>query len=119
MEGATLGSLFEGRAISGEDETAAQRLAQAFGQGASTEVAEAPPPAGLPTRVAPDEMTLDTVFRDSPRKSAETRRPANFTFDQFFTEGQGTAPASGSAPAEKGDADIEQFNSWLSGLKKK
>ena len=83
------------------------------------------------TRPAASELSLDHVFRDAPRRTGEKRREAPaFSFDQFFADGgsasgRGAAeqssaptPADGS-PAGGDERDIEQFNAWLEGLKKK
>ena len=87
------------------------------------------------TRPAASELSLDHVFRDTPRRSPGQRRQTpSFSFDQFFAEaappreevGQGDASSAPRATddAEKGaqpqpTTDIEQFNAWLEGLKKK
>ena len=73
------------------------------------------------------ELTLDSVFREGSRGG---RTSQGFSFDQFFSqnvEGDKTSgggrnsqelPASGE-PAERSEDDIEQFNSWLQGLKQR
>jgi hypothetical protein len=97
------------------------------------------------TRPGVGELSLDDVFRETPRRSGSVRREGapTFSFDQFFAEGSGTggkggasrsqtpsgssnaaAPSSGAGEAQSDDApsseaDIEQFNAWLEGLKKK
>ena len=48
----------------------------------------------------------------------------NFSFDQFFSENASGTTSSGGDDAGTPDDDapgddIEQFNSWLEGLKKK
>jgi hypothetical protein len=66
------------------------------------------------------------VFRAAePRTTASVARQSQtLRFDQFFAaggdEGEAPAPASGSAPAgEPGSpAELHQFQSWLTGLKK-
>jgi tetratricopeptide (TPR) repeat protein len=111
-----------GNQPSGESvNSAASALAQAFGSEPS-----APPITGNPARQAAGELSLDSVFRDGPARAARTSQ--GFSFDQFFSqnpEGEttgGTAPTSQDLPAEgepaeKSSDDIEQFNSWLQGLK--
>ena len=73
------------------------------------------------------ELSLDQVFRETPRRADSQRRDASgFSFDQFFSEGQSEQPpaapaqppAQGSGPGEGGEND-EQFNAWLEGLKQK
>ena len=75
------------------------------------------------------ELSLDSVFRDGPARPPRTSQ--SFSFDQFFTgpgeRTSGPTPArtsgelamSAEAPAERSADDIEQFNSWLQGLKQK
>jgi hypothetical protein len=119
--GGTIDALFGNRPIGTIEDSAAAALAQAFGS------SESPPPiTGNPARQASGELSLDSVFRDGPSRGP--RASQGFSFDQFFaqnTEGDRTSggesgsqepPATGE-PAEKNADDIEQFNSWLQGLK--
>jgi hypothetical protein len=118
--GGSIDALFGNQAIGGVEDSAASALAQAFGTDGETT-----PLAGNPTRPASGELTLDSVFREGPRGA---RSAQGFSFDQFFSqnvEGEKTsggasdeAPASGE-PAERSEDDIEQFNSWLQGLKQR
>jgi hypothetical protein len=118
--GGSIDALFGNRAIGAVEDSAASALAQAF----ATE-SESTPLAGNPTRPATGELTLDSVFREGPRGA---RAAQGFSFDQFFSqnvEGDKTsggapedAPAGGE-PAERSEDDIEQFNSWLQGLKQR
>jgi tetratricopeptide (TPR) repeat protein len=118
--GGSIDALFENRPIGAVEDSAASALAQAFG----TE-GDATPLAGNPTRPASGELTLDSVFREGARGG---RTSQGFSFDQFFSqnvEGEETSgnasqepPASGE-PAERSEDDIEQFNSWLQGLKQR
>jgi hypothetical protein len=65
------------------------------------------------------------VFRDAPARAQRVSQ--NFSFDQFFAGGSVSAerPSGSHTPrdtpaeqsAERGPDDIEQFNSWLQGLK--
>jgi tetratricopeptide (TPR) repeat protein len=118
--GGTIDALFGNRPIGTSEDSAASALAQAFGSSPS-----APPIAGHPARQAAGELSLDSVFRDG--SSRGPRASQGFSFDQFFsqnTEGEETSggrtseevPMPGE-PAEKSADDIEQFNSWLQGLK--
>ena len=109
--------LFGMSGVAAVDEGAALVMAAAFGA--------APPVApirGEPTRKGTDELSLDSVFgSDGPaRPSMVQRQSSTLRFDQFFSgaEGRESAPAAPppSAPPAGGD-DIEQFNSWLKGLK--
>ncbi len=77
-----------------------------------------------PARRATEELSLDNVFRDP--QTPPRGEPAGFSFDQFFAGGtpaRGAAPVqetpAQSQPSESADSDIEQFNSWLEGLKKR
>jgi hypothetical protein len=117
----SIDALFGHRPIGTTEDSAASALAQAFGSGS-----ESTPLAGNPTRPASGELTLDSVFREGSRG---TRTSQGFSFDQFFsqnvdgdkTTGGRTSqelPAAGE-PAERSEDDIEQFNSWLQGLKQR
>jgi tetratricopeptide (TPR) repeat protein len=122
----SIDALFGNRAVGTSEDSAASALAQAFG-GAPPE----PTPAltGRPARAANGELSLDSVFRDSPPRPP--RASQSFSFDQFFSPEGGSperaspappAPAAepgASEPAERSADDIEQFNSWLQGLKPK
>ncbi len=123
----SIDALFSNRPSGGTTEdSAAAALAQAFGGEAA-----APPPVmlGRAAHAASGELSLDSVFRDGPARPPRTSQ--SFSFDQFFTgpgeRSSGPTPARTSgelampaeAPAERSADDIEQFNSWLQGLKKK
>jgi hypothetical protein len=119
----SIDALFGNQAVDAPADSAASALAQAFGTGA-----EAAPISGNPARPASGELTLDSVFRDGGSRGPRTSQ--GFSFDQFFSQnvdGERTsgganasseAPASGE-PAERSEDDIEQFNSWLQGLKQR
>ena len=121
LVGGTIDALFGNEAAGSTEDSAASALAQAFGTAPS-----APPITGNPARPAAGELSLDSVFRDGPSRAPRTSQ--GFSFDQFFSqnpEGESTGgsarasqelPAQGE-PAEKSADDIEQFNSWLQGLK--
>lgn len=120
--GGTIDALFGNKPTGATEDSAASALAQAFGSGTT-----APPITGRPARPASGELSLDSVFRDGPSRAARTSQ--GFSFDQFFSqnpEGENTGgtsrasqelPPPDGAPAEKSADDIEQFNSWLQGLK--
>jgi len=125
--GGSIDALFGQRPVASADTSAASALAQAFG-GAEN---EAPPISGRPARAAAGELSLDSVFRDGgarPPRSAQS-----FSFDQFFSESASTPRPPESGPtatpsqgtgaqgeaAERSADDIEQFNSWLQGLKQR
>ena len=121
----SIDALFGNRSLGTSEDSAAAALAQAFGGDAEV------PPAigGRPARAASGELSLDSVFRDGPARPPRTSQ--SFSFDQFFTgSGERTSgPTSyqtspelappGDAPAERSADDIEQFNSWLQGLKQR
>jgi hypothetical protein len=121
--GGSIDALFGHRPTSTTEDSAASALAQAFG-GSS----DAPPISGNPTRPASGELTLDSVFREGGARGP--RSSQGFSFDQFFSqsvEGDRTSggdraahevPAPGEPP-ERSEDDIEQFNSWLQGLKQR
>jgi tetratricopeptide (TPR) repeat protein len=123
----SIDALFGQRPVDQADASAASALAQAFGG----EQSEPPAITGRPARTAPGELSLDSVFRDGgarPPRSAQS-----FSFDQFFSESAAAEPPAAPAPtptpsqgtgaqaepAERSADDIEQFNSWLQGLKQK
>jgi len=123
----SIDALFGQRPVGSADDSAASALAQAFGSGTP----EPPPITGRPARAAAGELSLDSVFRDGgarPPRSAQS-----FSFDQFFSESAASeqpgeasttgTPSQGTGtqaePPERSADDIEQFNSWLQGLKQK
>jgi tetratricopeptide (TPR) repeat protein len=122
--GGSIDALFGNRPTGATEDSAASALSQAFGGSAP----DAPPISGNPARQATGELSLDSVFRDGGNRGA--RNAQGFSFDQFFSQtadGERTSggaaaspenPASGE-PAERTADDIEQFNSWLQGLKQR
>ena len=123
--GGSIDALFSNRAPGTSEDSAASALAQAFGGAAVVQA----PIVGRPARAASGELSLDSVFRDGPARPPRTSQ--SFSFDQFFTgtdeRNSGPTPARtsselaapGEAPAERSADDIEQFNSWLQGLKQR
>jgi hypothetical protein len=120
--GGSIDALFGNRPAGSTEDSAASALSQAFG--GSPEV---PPITGNPARPATGELSLDSVFREGGARGP--RNSQGFSFDQFFSQnadGERTSggaaaqetPASGE-PAERTADDIEQFNSWLQGLKQR
>jgi len=121
--GGSIDALFGNQSVGAPEDSAASALAQAFGTGG-----ENAPIAGNPARPATGELTLDSVFREGGGRGPRTSQ--GFSFDQFFSQNvdgdrtsgganaSGDAPASGE-PAERSEDDIEQFNSWLQGLKQR
>ena len=118
----SIDALFGNQGVASPEDTATSALAQAFGAGG-----ESAPLTGDPARPATGELTLDSVFRDGGSRGPRTSQ--GFSFDQFFSQNvdgertSGGVPASGEsasgAPAERSEDDIEQFNSWLQGLKQR
>jgi hypothetical protein len=124
----SIDALFGNRVPGTSEDSAAAALAQAFGG-----VTEGPlPTIGRPAHAASGELSLDSVFRDGPSRAP--RPSQSFSFDQFFTgsssgasdktSGAPSRPSGelampGEPPAEKSPEDIEQFNSWLQGLKQR
>ena len=121
----SIDALFGNQSPGTSEDSAAAALAQAFGG----EPALPPVIAGRPARAASGELSLDSVFRDGPARPP--RASQSFSFDQFFTgaseRNSGPTPLQtstelaqpGDAPAERSADDIEQFNSWLQGLKQR
>ena len=131
LGGGTIDALF-GRASSGSTEDpAAMTLARAFSSPSSS--GKSAPLPGQPARTAKAELSLDQIFRDSPPpRGAPAGNASAFSFDQFFSQAEaaedasrppsGTSGGSTGAGATGGTSeadDIEQFNAWLEGLKKK
>jgi hypothetical protein len=131
----SVNGLFPNAHVAPSDEAAAETLSTAFGGDSAAE----PQKPGV--RRASTELSLDSVFRESPPAaptsptSGTRREPGAFSFDQFFgydpfangesaskdsarTDTTKDAPTEHPAPAEPA-AETEQFSSWLSGLKKK
>ncbi|MFL5618223.1 MAG: tetratricopeptide repeat protein [Gemmatimonadaceae bacterium] len=117
----SIDALFGHHSTNATEDSAASALAQAFGTGT-----DATPLAGNPTRPATGELTLDSVFREGSRGA---RASQGFSFDQFFSQnvegdktsggGHNSHELQGGEPAERSEDDIEQFNSWLQGLKQR
>lgn len=122
-------SLFSGKSVQPEDAEAARMLAGAFGPPQSVTPSSTPQYPGQPTRAASSELSLDNVFRDTPRKSGAFRTTGGFSFDQFFSDdaagrekddaGGEKTPASPGGAREPSGGEEAQFSSWLEGLKKK
>jgi hypothetical protein len=126
--GGPIDALFGNRSVGKSEDSAASALAQAF----SGSIPVVPAITGRPARAGSSELSLDSVFRDGSARPPRTSQ--SFSFDQFFSESATveTAPGPGTAkatpvestaqqgePAERGADDIQQFNSWLQGLKQK
>jgi hypothetical protein len=116
----SIDALFSGADASAADAVAANALAAAFAATAP-DSSEPAPLDGTPAHRAPDELSLDHVFKAStaPRERAGTN---GFSFDEFFADEMTDAAAqsSGDSAQESPEAtdDIAQFNAWLNGLKK-
>ena len=133
--------LFAGGRISDADEQAARMVASlypepiaatmngsatpALSAAAQPAAVEAPMP-GQPARAASQELSLDQVFPEPTEARPPRRTSSSFAFDQFFAEAPPAAPARTSkmtpsqpAPAPQTPEEIEQFQTWLQGLKKK
>ena len=120
--GGSIDALFGNQSVDAPEDSAASALAQAFGTGG-----EPAQISGNPARQASGELTLDSVFHDGGSRAPRTSQ--GFSFDQFFSQNVdgertsggdaiGESPVSGE-PAERTEDDIEQFNSWLQGLKQR
>jgi hypothetical protein len=134
LDSGSVSGLFPDAQVAAHDEAAASALSGAFS------------PPGVAARRASTELSLDSVFRESPDAPSGRKESSAFSFDQFFgqesvggmTSGDGVGsmekPAD-AAPTESATgntagngtggtvdsdpAETEQFSSWLSGLKKK
>jgi tetratricopeptide (TPR) repeat protein len=115
----SIDALFGGAPPSGDDAAAASTLADAFSNGGGA-VADAQV-GGRPAHPAATELSLDHVFRDGAPSGG---RGSAVSYDQFFSQPASSgAPNAGEPPASmpptSGSDDIEQFNAWLQGLKKR
>jgi hypothetical protein len=118
---AGLEELFAGQPVAAGDEEAALAFAQVAG---AVEMGSASV-KGKPTAPASTELSLDSVFRESEGRgtASVSRQSQTLRFDQFFAAGdEGDALPSHSASAPAGEpgspAELQQFQSWLTGLKK-
>jgi len=124
----SLDSLFGGAAVQSSDADAAVLLAGAFGPPQTPAATQQQYP-GQPARAASNELSLDNVFRDTPRKSGAVRTTGSFSFDQFFSDNAAgrekgddaadKSPGTQGGARETAGGDEAQFSSWLEGLKKK
>ena len=132
--------LFAGAQISDADEHAARLIAALYpepvgganGDGASHGEAAARSAAPEP---APEHAAHAATPEPAPEPAPESapnrpsrRSSASFSFDQFFSQQSGGMPPRSAtpsassapvAPAAQSPEEIEQFQSWLGGLKKK
>ncbi|HEX5435512.1 MAG TPA: tetratricopeptide repeat protein [Gemmatimonadaceae bacterium] len=108
------------QAVSPEDEAAAAMLAAAYSSDPDANGLV----LGTPAHEAPDELSLDAVFRDARQRNG---KPASsISYDEFFgDEGENGASDPGSAAEngntngqQDGQSDLELFHAWLEGLKK-
>ncbi|MDQ3949557.1 MAG: hypothetical protein M3282_04350, partial [Gemmatimonadota bacterium] len=121
--GGSIDALFAGAAPSREDVAAASTLADAFNAGAPSAAAPDAQIGGRPAHPATTELSLEHVFRESAGV-ASARSTSAVSYDQFFSQpsqaGASTNDdSSGTPPPAGGSDDIEQFNAWLQGLKKR
>ena len=109
----SLDALFGHQPVGATDAAAATALAAAFGAAGDVNAAAAP---------------LDEMFRRAAAEPTPPRRatPTAFSFEQFFTDEVAPPPAAGTSNAapparfgEESPGDLDQFNSWLDGLKRK
>ena len=112
----SIDALFANSTQSEDDRSAANALAQAFG-----EWPEPTPIGGVPAHEASSELSLDHVFKANAPVPRRDDADA-FSFDQFFSDELGEGAASSEQGPERATAegtdDIAQFNAWLNGLKK-
>lgn len=115
----SIDALFAGKSPSRDDVAAASTLADAFNSGATS--APDAQVGGRPAHPATTELSLDHVFRDGGAQSGRGSGPVSY--DQFFSQStagpQSAEAAPTSTPPASGSDDIEQFNAWLQGLKKR
>ncbi len=86
---------------------------------------------GAPTRPAHDHLSLSAIFGEESGSSSSPgggradpssgSEAPGFSFDQFFKakgEGEEGAAGSGRPTGTSDDDDLDQFHTWLQGLKK-
>ncbi len=119
--GGTLDTLFGNTAPSLSDEGAAGALSTFAG---AVETA-APVVQGRPTQAAATELSLDSVFRDTPMRATTnvSRQSQKLRFDQFFSPSdEAPAPDSTAIAPPAGEpgtpGELAQFQDWLSQMKK-
>jgi tetratricopeptide (TPR) repeat protein len=123
----SLDELFSGGPVAAYDESVALAFAQVAGAAEMGGTAV----KGKPTAPAATELSLDSVFRGSDSRTVTpagtiSRQSQTLRFDQFFATGgdeaETPAPAEPTHSAPVGEpgspAEIKQFQSWLTGLKK-
>jgi len=122
-----LETLFSGNPqIAATDERAATALASAFSEDFTPDSSA---PAGQPTRVASDALSLDAVFQNTrARADGEPRASQpNVSFDEFFasrenghaaSEGKSETAVETASRRDDSQSDLELFHEWLDGLKK-
>jgi tetratricopeptide (TPR) repeat protein len=119
----SIDALFSGAhaRVSDADLDAASALAAAFATTPEPEPHRPTPLPGTPAHRAPDELSLDHVFKaNTPtREGSESN---GFSFDQFFaeemTDASADSPGEPTPGSPESTDDIAQFNAWLNGLKK-
>jgi tetratricopeptide (TPR) repeat protein len=126
MQTGSVNVLFPGQSVAGPDETAAATLSSAFGGPTQPGAPGVGGAAAGSARPAPSELSLDSIFRESPAPAQPRRESSPFSFDQFFEDappatGHAATPRDGPATGapEDSSSDAEQFSNWLAGLKKK
>ena len=119
--GGTLDTLFGNTAPSLSDEGAAGALSTFAG---AVETA-APVVQGRPTQAAATELSLDSVFRDTPARTSTnvSRQSQKLRFDQFFSPtDEAPAPDSTAIAPPAGEpgtpGELAQFQDWLTQMKK-
>jgi tetratricopeptide (TPR) repeat protein len=118
QRGGSLDSLF-----GAEPDENEEQVAMKFASIADGVDVIAPSIKGRPTQAASGELSLDSVFRDTPARASTVikRQSQMLRFDQFFTPTDEAVPDA-PPPAPAGDpgspADLDQFSDWLTQLKK-
>ena len=133
--------LFAGAQISDADEHAARLIAALYpeplggsngdgashGEAAARSAAPEPAPEHAARAATPEPAPSHASAESAPNRPSR-RSSASFSFDQFFSQQSGGMPPRSAtpsassapvAPAAQSPEEIEQFQSWLGGLKKK
>lgn len=133
--------IFAGAQISDADEHAARLIAALYpepvggsngdgashGEAAARSAAPEPAPEHAAHAATPEPAPSHASAESAPNRPSR-RSSASFSFDQFFSQPSGGMPPRSAtpsassapvAPAAQSPEEIEQFQSWLGGLKKK
>ena len=120
--------IFAGAQISDADEHAARLIAALYPEPVGGSNGDGASHGEAAARAATPEPAPSHASAESAPNRPSRRSSASFSFDQFFSQQSGGMPPRSAtpsassapvAPAAQSPEEIEQFQSWLGGLKKK